>query len=106
MTSMINVPRARTTHLLEDAPTRRAMLQTTLYDLIEAMQEVTSPDEDGLVVYAIVRLFDTGRLTFLAAEAGTTRAGSSEESGVYSPPHGPLSPVARHGREHTPQTQT
>jgi hypothetical protein len=104
MTSVIKIP-TQTPHLREEAPKRRATLQTTLYDLIEAMQEVVAPDEDRLVIRTIVHLFDTGRITFPAAETGTSRAGSSEEIGVYNPPHGRLSP-ARHGRESTPQTQT
>jgi len=92
MTSVIHVPNSRTTNLLEDAPTQRPRLQTTLYDLIEALQEIVAPDEDGLVVRTIARLFDTGRITFLAADTGITRAASTEVNGGNTPSHSHVSP--------------
>jgi hypothetical protein len=92
MTSVIHVASSRTTNLLEDAPPQRPRLQTTLYDLIEALQEVVAPDEDGLVVRTIARLFDAGRITFLTADTGITRAARAEASGGHTPSHSHVSP--------------
>jgi hypothetical protein len=41
------------------------LVTTTLYDLIEAMQDETGPDADDLIVASVVELFRTGRLAFL-----------------------------------------
>jgi hypothetical protein len=41
------------------------LVTTTLYDLIEAMQDKTGLDADDLVVASVAELFRTGRLTFL-----------------------------------------
>jgi hypothetical protein len=38
---------------------------TTLYDLIAAMQDGLSPDDDALVVATVVHLMQSGRLTWL-----------------------------------------
>ena len=45
-------------------------LTTTLYDLIAAMQDGLSPDDDALVVATMVHLLRSGRLTW----RGKTRA--------------------------------
>jgi hypothetical protein len=44
-------------------------LTTTLYDLIAAIQDELSPDDDALVVASVVHLLRSGRLTWL----GNTR---------------------------------
>jgi hypothetical protein len=41
------------------------LVTTTLYDLIEAMQDKTGPDADDLIVASVTGLFRTGRLAFL-----------------------------------------
>lgn len=41
-----------------------AALTTTLYDLIAALQEAAGPDEDALVVAAVVDLMRSRRLTW------------------------------------------
>jgi len=43
-----------------------ATITTTLYDLIAALQDVVQPDEDALVVAAMVHLLCTGRITLLS----------------------------------------
>ncbi len=39
-------------------------VQTTLYDLIMALQDEVSPDEDALVTAAVAHLMESGQLTF------------------------------------------
>ncbi len=40
-------------------------IETSLYDLIEAMNEEIRAGEDGLIVQAVVHLVDTGTLKFI-----------------------------------------
>ena len=42
-----------------------ATITTTLYDLIAALQDAVQPDEDALVVAAMVHLLCTRRITLL-----------------------------------------
>lgn len=42
-------------------------LQTTLYDLIAAINEEIMPEEDWAVTDAVLELFETGRARFLSA---------------------------------------
>ena len=44
-------------------------IQTTLYDLIDAMQEEIDPGEEELVVISVMRLLHAGRITFLRSTA-------------------------------------
>ena len=39
-------------------------IETTLYELIEAVGEEVQPGEDRLVVETMLDLFDTGQITF------------------------------------------
>jgi len=39
-------------------------IETTLYELIEAINEQVQPGEDRLVVEAVLDLIETGRITF------------------------------------------
>ena len=41
------------------------LVTTTLYDLIEAMQDKAGPHADDLIVASVAELFRTGRLAFL-----------------------------------------
>lgn len=41
------------------------LVTTSLYDLMAAMQESVSPEEDGQVVATIMHLFRSGRLHFV-----------------------------------------
>ena len=41
------------------------LVTTTLYDLIEAMQDKAGPDANDLIVASVTELFRTGRLAFL-----------------------------------------
>jgi len=43
-----------------------AALQTTLYDLMQAMQDETGSDEQGLVVDAVMQLLRSGRIRFIS----------------------------------------
>jgi hypothetical protein len=60
-------------HALLDEPAVReetpVAIITTLYDLIEAMQDEVEPDDDGLIVASIIHLLQSGRITFLGAVA-------------------------------------
>lgn len=42
-------------------------VQTTLYELIAAMNEDVLPEEDWVVTDAVLELFESGRVRFLAA---------------------------------------
>jgi hypothetical protein len=44
-------------------------INTTLYDLIEALQAAVPPETDDVVVATVVRLLQSGRITFLPAPA-------------------------------------
>jgi hypothetical protein len=44
-------------------------LLTTLYELMQALQEALEPGEEDLVVPTVVEWFRAGRLTFLRAGA-------------------------------------
>jgi hypothetical protein len=47
---------------------------TTLYDLIETMQNSMSADAEGRIVATVVSLLDAGRIKFLSAAEHTSRA--------------------------------
>jgi hypothetical protein len=49
---------------------KRTTIQTTLYDLIAAMQATVEPSEDALVVDTVVHLLRTGRIRFLGDASG------------------------------------
>jgi hypothetical protein len=51
----------------ETAEASSAVLQTTLYDLMYAMQDAVEPGDEDLVVTAVLHLCRTGRLNFLRA---------------------------------------
>ena len=42
-------------------------IQTTLYELIAAINEDVSPDEDWIVTEAVLELLETGQTKFFAA---------------------------------------
>jgi hypothetical protein len=44
-----------------------SIVQTTLYDLIAAINEDVMPEEDWVVTNAVLELFKTGQAKFLAA---------------------------------------
>jgi hypothetical protein len=47
------------------AKSEPTLVTTTLYDLIEAMQDDASPEADDFVVTAVMELLRTGRVVFL-----------------------------------------
>jgi alpha-ketoglutarate-dependent taurine dioxygenase len=47
------------------AVTSPSTITTTLYDLIAAMQSVVKPEEDELVVTAMIHLLRSGRIRFM-----------------------------------------
>ena len=46
--------------------TERGMVQTTLYELIEALNQEVHPEEDWIVADAVMDLFKSGRARFLS----------------------------------------
>lgn len=53
-------------------------LQTTLYDLMQAMQDAAGPDAEDLVVDAVVQLLRRGRIRFISQPAHPVRTGLYE----------------------------
>ena len=49
----------------ESACPRLTAIETTLYELIEAVEEEVQPEEDGLIAETVLRLLDTGQVKFL-----------------------------------------
>ena len=47
---------------VEQAPRVLTTVKTTLYDLIEAISDQVQPEQDWLVVEAVLDLIDTGRV--------------------------------------------
>ena len=60
-------------------------LTTTLYDLIAAIQEELSPDDDALVVATVVHLLRSGRLTWLGKSR--EHMGQSQRAAMWAMPH-------------------
>ncbi len=55
-----------------DPPSLRSTTVTTsLYELIEALQETAGPEEDDLIVATVMYLLESGRITFPRRHAGT-----------------------------------
>ena len=59
-------------------------LTTTLYDLIAAMQDGLSPDDDTLVVATVVHLLRSGRITWLGK--ARERLGQSRREAMWAMP--------------------
>lgn len=59
-------------------------LTTTLYDLIAAMQDGLSPDDDALVVATVVHLLRSGRLTWLGK--ASEHLGQSQRVAMWATP--------------------
>jgi hypothetical protein len=51
----------------ESAEASAAAIQTTLYDLMYALQDAAEPGDEDLVITAVLHLLRSGRLTFLRA---------------------------------------
>jgi hypothetical protein len=66
----------------EAPPSRRT---TTLYDLIAAIQDRVSPDDDALVVATVVHLLRSGRLTW--HRQPRERLGPSRRETMWAMPH-------------------
>ena len=60
-------------------------LTTTLYDLIAAMQDRLSPDDDTLVVATVMHLLRSGRLTWLGK--ASEHLGQSQRAATWAMPH-------------------
>ena len=58
---------------------------TTLYDLIAAIQDVLSPDDDTLVVATVVHFLRSGRLTWLGKTR--ERMDQSRRAAMWAMPH-------------------
>ena len=48
--------------------TRRPVIETTLYDLVQALDEDLRADEQGMVARTLEHLMHTGRLKWLSAD--------------------------------------
>lgn len=48
-----------------------ATMITTLYEVIQAVQEEVSPGDEGLVAEVVAGLFNSGRIRFAAHPAGS-----------------------------------
>jgi hypothetical protein len=59
-------------------------LRTTLYDLIAALQDAAGPDEDTLVVAAVVHLMRSQRLTWRRDRLERHHSGQDRSCGHYS----------------------
>jgi len=51
---------------------KMAIIETTLYDLIEAISEEIGPGEDHLLAQTVRHLIDTGKLKFINATENFT----------------------------------
>lgn len=56
--------RAAAQHLSPEVSRHRpaTVITTTLYDVVEAVQEEVSPGEEGLVTEVVANLFNSGRI--------------------------------------------
>ena len=63
-----------------EAPSSR--LTTTLYDVIAAIQDELSPDDDTLVVATVVHLLQSGRLTWLGK--ASEHLGQSQRAAMWA----------------------
>ena len=59
-------------------------LTTTLYDLIAALQDVADPDEDTLVVAAVMHLMRSRQLTWRRDRLERHRPGQDRSCGHHS----------------------
>jgi len=59
---------ARNFYTTETALPRLATCKTTLYDLIETIDEEVEPGEEWLVAKTVMHLIDTGKVTFVNDE--------------------------------------
>jgi hypothetical protein len=53
-------------HEFIDTENEPVIIKTTLYDLLEAMNSEVSPEEEALVIAAVIALFKSGRARFLS----------------------------------------
>jgi hypothetical protein len=60
----------RVTAFIEEPGDRQVeVIETTLYDLVEAVYEELSPGEETMVVGIVYHLLKSGRVQFIAAQA-------------------------------------
>ena len=59
-------------------------ITTTLYDLMDAMQDDVAPAEEELVVASVMHLLRSGRITFLGADDILAGALSESDRRSYS----------------------
>ena len=60
-------------------------LTTTLYDVIAAIQDELSPDDDTLVVATVMHLLQSGRLTWLGK--ASKPLGQSQHAATWAMPY-------------------
>lgn len=64
--------------------TSSVTITTTLYDLMDAMQDDVAPAEEDLVVASVVHLLRSGRITFLGSDDRLAGALSESDRRSYS----------------------
>ena len=62
----------RNTACLWEVETRSTAMTTTLYDLIEAVNEEVPPEKDGLAIGIVLHLIERGKVRF-HGDPGETR---------------------------------
>jgi hypothetical protein len=55
-------------HARPDEEMEHKSIRTTLYDLIEAINDEVAPEEEALVIATMMHLLSTGRIRFLRKE--------------------------------------
>ena len=64
--------------------TSSGTITTTLYDLMDAMQDDITPSEEDLVVASVVHLLRSGRITFLGSDGPFVGGTSKSDRRSYS----------------------
>jgi hypothetical protein len=62
---LLDLSRLHTSAVPPKEPVETTTVYTTFYDLIEALQRHSGPDEDHVVVAMVMHLLDSGRVTLL-----------------------------------------
>jgi hypothetical protein len=64
MNATLKAPPIATRSAIEVARTEPTRIETTLFDLVVALQDAADPGDDAAVSAAVARLMQTGRIRF------------------------------------------
>jgi hypothetical protein len=64
MTAILEAPPVTTHSTIEVEPTESTRIETTLFDVIAALQDAADPGDDAAVIAAVAELMQTGRIRF------------------------------------------